>query len=83
MSKETNPVTSERSAATFKASPESAQTSPAAQPRGSAEADQGRIAARAYELYEERGRQEGRAVEDWLNAERQLVGAAGKPQNGA
>ena len=55
MSKETNPVTSERSAATFKTSPESAQTSPAAQPRGSAEADQDRIAARAYELYEERG----------------------------
>ncbi|MET0513703.1 MAG: DUF2934 domain-containing protein [Nitrospiraceae bacterium] len=27
----------------------------------------------------EGGRQEGQAVEDWLNAERQLVGAAGKP----
>lgn len=37
---------------------------------------QDRIARRAYELYEQRGRQEGRALEDWLNAERQLVGAA-------
>ena len=81
MSNETisNPATSERSAATSKTSPGSAQASPAAQaPRG-AEVDPGRIAMRAYELYEEGGRQEGQAVEDWLNAERQLVGAAGKP----
>jgi len=34
------------------------------------------IARRAYELYEQRDRQEGRALEDWLNAERQVVGAA-------
>lgn len=39
---------------------------------------QDRIAQRAYELYEQRGRQEGRAMEDWLNAERQLAGAASK-----
>ena len=38
---------------------------------------QDRIARRAYELYEQRDRQEGRALEDWLNAERQVVGAAG------
>ena len=37
-----------------------------------------RIARRAYELYEQRGRQEGRALEDWVNAERQLVGASSK-----
>lgn len=36
------------------------------------------IARRAYELYEQRGRQEGRALEDWLNAERQLVSASGQ-----
>jgi hypothetical protein len=35
---------------------------------------QDRIARRAYELYEQGGRQEGRALEDWLKAERQLVG---------
>lgn len=36
---------------------------------------QDRIARRAYELYEQRGRQEGQDLEDWLNAERQLDGA--------
>jgi hypothetical protein len=39
---------------------------------------QDRIARRAYELYVQRGRQEGNALEDWLQAERQLVSAAGK-----
>ena len=34
------------------------------------------IARRAYELYVQRGRQDGRALEDWLRAERQLAGAA-------
>jgi Protein of unknown function (DUF2934) len=37
-----------------------------------------RIARLAYELYEQRGRQEGRALEDWLNAELQLVSASGQ-----
>ena len=37
-----------------------------------------RIAQLAYELYEQRGRQEGRALEDWLNAELQLVGVVGQ-----
>jgi outer membrane protein TolC len=32
-----------------------------------------RISRRAYELYEQRGRQEGRDLEDWLDAERQLI----------
>jgi len=31
---------------------------------------------RAYELYEQRGRQEGMALEDWLEAERQLAASA-------
>jgi H+-transporting ATPase len=30
------------------------------------------IAQRAYELYEKRGRQDGRAVEDWGQAEREI-----------
>jgi hypothetical protein len=30
------------------------------------------IAKRAYELYEQRGRQDGRAVEDWKQAEREI-----------
>ena len=31
-----------------------------------------RIARRAYELYEQEGRREGRAVSDWLQAEREI-----------
>ena len=30
------------------------------------------IARRAYELYEQRGRQDGRAAEDWEQAEREI-----------
>ena len=30
------------------------------------------IAKRAYELYEQRGREEGRAVQDWRQAEREI-----------
>jgi hypothetical protein len=32
-----------------------------------------RIAARAYELYERRGRKHGHDVDDWLRAERELL----------
>jgi hypothetical protein len=31
------------------------------------------IARRAYELYEKRGRQDGRDIDDWLLAERELT----------
>jgi Protein of unknown function (DUF2934) len=31
-----------------------------------------RIATRAYELYEQRGRRQGRADQDWLEAEREI-----------
>ena len=34
--------------------------------------DQDRIAQRAYERYEARGREEGRDQEDWFEAEREL-----------
>jgi hypothetical protein len=34
-----------------------------------------RIAQRAYELYLQRDRQDGRALEDWLQAEQQLLEA--------
>jgi hypothetical protein len=30
------------------------------------------VAKRAYELYEQRGRQDGRAVQDWKQAEREI-----------
>jgi len=31
-----------------------------------------KIAKRAYELYEQRGRQDGRAVQDWQQAEKEV-----------
>ena len=67
MSKETvsNPATSTMSAGTPQMSPNDAQA-------------QDRIALRAYALYEQRGRQEGRSLEDWVNAERELVSASSK-----
>lgn len=55
--------------------PQSAAPARTASPNSSKTQD--RIARRAYELYVQRGRQEGNALEDWLQAERQLVSAAG------
>ncbi|MGA8367860.1 MAG: DUF2934 domain-containing protein [Candidatus Acidiferrales bacterium] len=40
---------------------------------------QDRIAIRAYELYLERGCQDGHDVEDWLAAETELMGLPVKP----
>ena len=34
-----------------------------------------RIRRRAYELYEQRGRVDGFALDDWLEAEREILGA--------
>ena len=80
MSKETtvNRATPAMPATTSHAGPGSEMSGPAEQAARRAEAHQGRVAQRAYELYEQRGCQEGRALEDWLNAERQLVSASGK-----
>ena len=79
MSKETtvSRATPAKSVVTSHASPGSEKTGPGEQAARRAEVHQGLVAQRAYELYEERGREEGRALEDWLNAERQLVGASG------
>jgi hypothetical protein len=79
MSKETvsNRATPTMSAGTSYAGSGSEKTGPAEQSSKGAWAHD-RIARRAYELYEQRGRQEGRALEDWLNAERQVVGASSK-----
>jgi len=78
MSKETtvNRATPARPAATSHAGPGSEKTGFAEQASRRAEVHQGRVAQLAYELYEQRGRQEGRALEDWLNAESQLLGRA-------
>jgi len=40
---------------------------------GDAEDLRRQIAQRAYELYEQRGRQDGFAVQDWLQAEQELA----------
>ena len=78
MSKETtvNRATPAKPAATSHAGPGSEKTGPAEQAARRTEVHQGLVAQRAYELYEERGRQEGRDLEDWLNAESQLLGSA-------
>jgi hypothetical protein len=72
MSKETtvSRATPAMPGATSHAGPGSENTGPAEQAARRAEAHRGRVAQRANELYEQRGRQEGRALEDWLNAER-------------
>jgi hypothetical protein len=72
-----NPTTPTVSARTPKVSPDAEQSGPAIQ-ISKADWTHERIARRAYELYEQRGRQEGRDLEDWLNAEGQLVGASRK-----
>lgn len=64
-------------AGTSHTDPGSEHTGPAEQPSKSTWAHD-RIRAEAYALYEQRGRQEGLALEDWLNAERQLVSASGQ-----
>jgi Protein of unknown function (DUF2934) len=78
MSKETtvNRATPAKPAPRSHAGPGSEKTDPAEQAARRAEVHQGRVAQRAYELYEQRGRQEGRDLEDWLNAESQLLGRA-------
>ena len=42
------------------------------QPDGQFQDGHMRISERAYALFEERGRNDGHAVEDWLEAERQV-----------
>jgi len=73
-----NPAKTTVTAGTSHAGPGREQTGPAEQAARRAEALQDRIAQRAYELYEQRGRQEGQDLEDWLEAERELVGVSGQ-----
>ena len=49
------------------------------QARGRTAAEESReelIRCRAYELYEERGHQNGHEIEDWLEAEAEVTGKA-------
>lgn len=72
-----NPKTPTVSTGTLSVSPNAEQSRTAIQ-ISKADWTHERIARRAYELYEQRGQQEGRALEDWINAERQLAGATRK-----
>lgn len=40
--------------------------------------DHHHIAQRAYELYEQRGRQDGQDLQDWLKAEHELAGSVSR-----
>jgi hypothetical protein len=40
---------------------------------------QEKIRLRAYELYEQRGMVDGHALDDWLQAEAEIVGKRGQP----
>ena len=71
-------TTPERSVSGANAKPGSEKGSQPAKAAKRAASDQGLIAQRAYELYEQRGRHEGQDIEDWLSAERQLAGAEEK-----
>ena len=75
MSKETtvNRAAPAKPATTSHVSAGSEKTGRAEQAARRAEVRRGLVEERAYELYEQRGKQEGRALEDWLNAESQLL----------
>ena len=40
-----------------------------------------KIRLRAYELYEQRGMIDGHALDDWLQAEGEILGRRGQPRN--
>jgi len=40
-----------------------------------------KIRLRAYELYEQRGKIEGHALDDWLQAEEEILGRRGQSKN--
>lgn len=59
-------------------------TPAAAKPRAASnQPTQAEIALRAYQLYLERGGAPGNEMEDWIQAERQLLSAVGKPKRKA
>jgi len=47
-------------------------------PKPSNDAEE-KIRLRAYELYEQRGMIDGHALDDWLQAEAEIVGKRGQP----
>lgn len=75
--KETNVsrTTTQQAEVTSYTSPVAEKTGQMAQAFRRATVEHHHIAQRAYDLYEQRGRQDGHDLEDWLKAERELGGA--------
>jgi len=67
-----------RASGISQASPAGEKTSQMAQAFKRAVIDHTHIEQRAYELYEQRGRQDGYDVEDWLKAEHELAGSVSR-----
>lgn len=67
-----------RASAMPEASPAVEKTSQMAQAFKRAVIDHTHIEQRAYELYEQRGRQDGHDLEDWLKAEHELAGSVSR-----
>lgn len=68
-------TTAQQAEVTSYTSPAGEKTGQMAQAFRRATVEHHHIAQRAYELYEQRGRQDGHDLEDWLKAERELGGA--------
>ncbi len=71
-------TTTQQTEVTSYASPAAEKTSQMAQAFKRAAGDHHHIAQRAYELYDQRGRQDGQDLEDWLNAEHELAGSVSR-----
>ena len=78
--KETNlsRTTAQQTEVTSYASPAGEKTGQMAQAFKRAAVDHHHIAQRAYELYVQRGQQDGLDLEDWLEAEGELAGSVGR-----
>lgn len=78
--KETNlsRTTAQQTEVTSYTSPAGEKTGQMAQAFKRAAVDHHHIAQRAYELYEQRGRQDGQDLEDWLKAEHELAGSVSR-----
>jgi Protein of unknown function (DUF2934) len=71
-------VAPQRALAVPQASPAGEKIGQMAQAFKRAVIDHTHIEQRAYELYEQRGRQDGYALEDWLKAEHELAGSVSR-----
>ena len=71
-------VAPQRVSAMPQASPAGEKTGQMAQAFKRAVIDHTHIEQRAYELYEQRGRQDGYDLEDWLKAEHELAGSVSR-----